>query len=297
MQGSLDQPPIVITGSRGRSIGLLLISVPLIAFGVFTWRTAIGMLDLVLFGFLGAVALGLVISPARLEVGPAGLTQTVLWRTRKLAWTDAFNFRPVAISLSSKVLGFDYLKPPRPGLTQGRLSGGWENPPEAVANLLNEARERWLVGADVAPQSSAGEAAVVLCGRRRRDPDQPQGLLAGDPHHLWHRDRTSLVPPLRGLIRYLSLALFIRVYAARLHDFGRSAWWQAIMYVLQFAIVIAVGAGNHHQLGVAVLAGFLVQLAFTIVLGVIPGDRSANKFGPPPDQPDLSPIAVSETFR
>jgi uncharacterized membrane protein YhaH (DUF805 family) len=167
-----------------------------------------------------------------------------------------------------------------------------------VANLLNEARERWLVGADVAPQSlppakpQSSFAAAVAGTRINR-----KAFWLGTLIIFGIVIGLSLVPPLRGLIRYLSLALFIRVYAARLHDFGRSAWWQAIMYVLQFAIVIAVGAGNHHQLGVAVLAGFLVQLAFTIVLGVIPGDRSANKFGPPPDQPDLSPIAVSETFR
>jgi uncharacterized membrane protein YhaH (DUF805 family) len=278
----------------------ILFCAPFVALGLMVlgssnFRSLIFVIPFGLFGAVGAVGL---IRPARLEVGPEGLTQTVLGRKRTVAWTDAYNFRPVVISLTSKMIGFDYLKPPRRGLTQGRLAGNWENPPEAVANLLNQAREHWLVGAEVAtqplptPQPQSPFAAALNGTRINRKA-------------FWLASVTifgivivlSFIPPLRGFVRYLTLFLFIRVYAARLHDFGRSAWWQAIMYVLQFALVIALSLGARHQFGVAILAGFLVQLTFTILLGVIPGDRSANRFGPPPDQPDLSPTAVSETFR
>jgi uncharacterized membrane protein YhaH (DUF805 family) len=198
------------------------------------------------------------------------------------------------------MIGFDYLKPRPNGLTQGRLSGSWEIRPDAVANLLNEARERWLVSADVTPHplptsppQLQSSLAAALAGTRinRKVFWLATIVIFGIVVAL------SLVPPLRALIRYLTLFLFIRVYAARLHDFGRSAWWQVVLYVVQFAAVILIVAANSHFAGLAIAAGLLVQLAFTVVLGVIPGDREANQFGPPPDRPHQSPIAVSETFR
>jgi uncharacterized membrane protein YhaH (DUF805 family) len=315
MQGSLDQPPIVVRGSRARAIWLVIGSAIFVAIGVFLWsptQSAVMRWSCIgFFGLCGALGLAILIVPSRLEVGPSGLTQTVLWRTGRFTWTDVYNFRPAIIGLTNKTVGFDYLTP-RPRRTalkslnaglagvQGSLQPGWEVAPEALASLLNEARERWLVGAEIAtqplpaptprPQSSL---AAALAGTRinRKIFWLATVIIFGIVIVV------SFIPPLRGFVRYLTLFLFIRVYAARLHDFGRSAWWQAIMYVLQFALVIALSLGVRHQFGVAILAGFLVQLTFTIVLGVIAGDRSANRFGPPPDQPDLSPTAVSETFR
>lgn len=98
--------------------------------------------------------------------------------------------------------------------------------------------------------------------------------------------------------------LWILIWSRRLHDMGKSAWW--VMAPIGVMVVICVAAfallggplmdamkysetGNGKvtdqgaTLFVAlVIALFLIQLAFTIWLGVVKGEVSDNRFGPPP---------------
>ena len=89
----------------------------------------------------------------------------------------------------------------------------------------------------------------------------------------------------------LTLSFFVTLYptiviaAKRFRDFNWSGWWTAPLMVLLF---IANGSspymahGTPEEVAVAWLAVVFLCLVPVIVLGSIPGDRSANQYGPPP---------------
>jgi hypothetical protein len=161
VQGSLDQPPIVLRARRVRAVWTAIGSA---AFGtLFVWDPTDPVLLIFsgFFGFTCVVALSSLVVRPRLEVGPSGLTQTVLWRTKSIGWADVYNFRPAMFGLTNRTVGFDYVtaRPKRAALRldldrshiQGWLRPGWEIEPQALAKLLNDAREHWLTNARSAP--------------------------------------------------------------------------------------------------------------------------------------------------
>jgi uncharacterized membrane protein YhaH (DUF805 family) len=253
------------------------------------------------------VGLGMLISPSRLEIGPSGLVQTVLWRNTKFEWADVYNFRPAIIGLTNKAVGFDYLteRPKRAALrglntalagVQGSLQPGWEVAPEALAGLLNDARERWLTAAGGSPPivPAAPYRPSLLAGMagariNRKAYWLSTGVVFAIAFAL------AYVPGMQRGVGSLTTVFFIRIFASRLHDFGRSGWWQLALYGVQLPAIILIGTAGGQPISVMVGVGLLIQLIFTAVLGVIPGDRDANKFGPPLNQP--TPIARSEPFR
>ena len=87
----------------------------------------------------------------------------------------------------------------------------------------------------------------------------------------------------------------IWLFTARLHDIGRSGWWQAGLYAVQLAVVAAGAVSGEAALNLMTLAGIALQLVFTVVLGAIPGQAGPNRFGPASGQP--TPLASSEAFR
>jgi uncharacterized membrane protein YhaH (DUF805 family) len=313
VEGSLENPPIVIMANRAQATWLVVGSAVLLAMGGvglvkgFNAGSAFG---LVFFGLTGAIGLWNLIAPPRLEFGPSGITQRVLWRTSRFAWADIYDFRPATVGLARKVVGFDYLKPnpKRDGLrrlnssiagVQGVFQSGWEIDPITLAALLNQARERWL--GDAAPVNRAAPAP------------SPSGF-AGFAGNRLNR-KTFLIAS--ALLIALSIGLgflpggaratgpvftlfFIRLFAARLHDLGRSGWWQLVLYAVQTGIVIAVLdtgvlAAGLPPLDLALAAAFVVQLLFTAALGAIPGQSGENRFGPAPGQPSAAHEA--EVFR
>jgi len=66
----------------------------------------------------------------------------------------------------------------------------------------------------------------------------------------------------------------------RLHDIGRSGWWALAVQVASIivALVLLPLAGTH----IAVIAGALLVLGFSIWLGCVPGETIRNRFGEPP---------------
>jgi len=230
----------------------------------------------------------------------------VLWRTRRFAWTEIYNFRPALIGLTNKTVGFDYLteRPKRAALNalntslagvQGSLQPGWEIAPQALADLLNDAREHWLGGEGPATQSGPAE---------RHRPSSFAGVAGArvDRKTYWlgagfvlaAAIALSLIPGVQRVIGSVTTFLFIRIFASRLHDIGRSGWWQLVLYGVQLAAIF-VGTVGGAPLDVVIEVGLVIQFVFTVVLGAIPGSRVTNRFGPPPNQP--SPIATSEVFR
>jgi uncharacterized membrane protein YhaH (DUF805 family) len=111
-----------------------------------------------------------------------------------------------------------------------------------------------------------------------------------------------------GVVSLAAVWCFICIYTRRLHDLGRSGWWQVVGW-LGAAILTAVGVigampvlghyiESRRQGGDALFAlgdasgafglialGMMFMLAFHIWLGVVRGMREANRFGPDPCRP------------
>ena len=311
MQGDLDHPPIIVRGARWRGaivfVGSTLV-VSAILFGLSTGHgTKTLLVSLVFFGVLGVAGLWLAIAPARLEIGPQGLRQTQLWRRSQYGWSDIHDFRPATMGFFNKVVGFDFLvaRPKRAGIrrlnaaivgVQGVLQPGWTIDPHTLANLLNQARERWLafdpmVGPTSAPAVTPPPVASGFVGARmdRRIfalcATLGFGLAIG----------LSLVPGVGRGASSVATVIFIRLYANRLHDIGRSGWWQVLLYAAQILAAVFLATAAKWELDMVVAAVFAIQLIFTGLLAAIPGQPGPNRFGPAPGQPTA--VGQSEAFR
>jgi hypothetical protein len=163
MRGSLDAPPIVVVGSRLNGAMVAGGASMFVLYDVLAARGAAALsqlaFGLVFFGLCAAVGLAMVIWPSRLELGPAGLTQRVMWRIQRYAWSDICDFRPASLGVGAKTVSFSFTaaRPAGPRQVntavagaQASLQAGWEVDPATLADLLNQARERWLKPAIVA---------------------------------------------------------------------------------------------------------------------------------------------------
>lgn len=309
MQGSLDQPPIVLQASRKRGVPILILGL-LMTFGGALLAAAPGspVAGYVLFAlglifvFLALLGLG---APAQLLIDPSGVKLKGALRTRSFSWDQAANFRVVRVR-KTEFLGFD-----QPGLAGGRsllrdlgmavtaanvsapydalLPGGWSiGPAESVAELLNQARARW------------GGALAARAPEVRRRGSSGQRI---DRKLYW-----LAVCVLSAVAVLLSLAthgargptsgltvIWVWIYTRRLHDIGRSGWWQAAVFAVQVLVAAVAMTGLHWGAPAVLGAAILVQLAFTGVLGAIPGDPGENRFGAPPGVP-LAEVQA-EAFR
>lgn len=296
MQGSLNQPPVIIRASRTRGLWLMIGSGAFVAIALMPLASGGSegplVFPLVFFGLCGLIGLCLLISPSRLEISPSGITQTVLWRTARFAWSDVHAFRPATIGLTNKTVGFDYLveRPSRGGLrrlnsaiagVQGSLAAGWEIKPEPLADLLNQAREQWAVRVagplEVSSSTAVGskpEAGVAGERINRKAYWITIGMIYAMAIAL------SFIPGTAHVAGYAVMPLQIRVFARRFHDIGQTGWWQVFMWMAQVVIVVVGAAGDW-----SLVAGLLIQLVFTGILGALPGNPGSNLFGPPPGKP------------
>ena len=85
-------------------------------------------------------------------------------------------------------------------------------------------------------------------------------------------------------LQVLITAFWLQV-VRRLHDLGRSGWWIAGFVVVE----IELAALATYPAGPAWLAALpgLFTLAGFILIGAVPGERSENRFGPPPRRRNL----------
>ena len=162
MQGSLDQPPIVIRSSQQTSGLMLLASIVFVAGGVLvardpTQNPVMGYLGIAFFGAGIPLFAYRLIRPDVLTVAPDGIIWRTLFRTARWGWDDVQNFRSYAPASRtiSKHLGFDFtdnyrlyskgLRRTAKALTgvEGSLGTGWELSAADLADLLNTARTRW----------------------------------------------------------------------------------------------------------------------------------------------------------
>jgi len=68
----------------------------------------------------------------------------------------------------------------------------------------------------------------------------------------------------------------------RLHDIGRSGWWVGAAILGEIAVIAAAFAFLPLE-GVPIVLGIygLLAIVWLVVLGIIPGESTANRFGKP----------------
>jgi len=160
MQGSLDEPPIVIAMSRWKMGLLLLASILFVVGGVWLIgrepHSMTGYFCTLFFGLCALVFIWRFLSPPRLEISPAGLVWFNGRKTLTFSWNDFAAFRtykPSSRNLS-KYVGYEYVEGhPRRGKmaavaraiagVDGGFNGQWELSADKVAALLNAAKDRW----------------------------------------------------------------------------------------------------------------------------------------------------------
>ena len=77
--------------------------------------------------------------------------------------------------------------------------------------------------------------------------------------------------------------LLIFLCVPRLHDLGRSGWWVLIPLGVEVAALLAVFSAFSTDDAPLIFGGiFLVIAVVVVVLGLIPGQPHANRFGEPP---------------
>jgi uncharacterized membrane protein YhaH (DUF805 family) len=78
-------------------------------------------------------------------------------------------------------------------------------------------------------------------------------------------------------------ALLIVLCVPRLHDLGKSGWWVLIPLAIELVAAVAAIAALSLEDAYIVFGGvFLAMAGFVVVLGLIPGQPHANRFGEPP---------------
>jgi hypothetical protein len=304
VQGSFETPPIILKARPARGalalggsavMDVLLVAAVLIAGA----KVDLALLFYFAFFAVGCVAgLWMLMAPAQLILDADGFCERVLWRTRRFGWGDVYDFQPAVIGLMATTVGFNFTDHrPRSAVrwlssaisgVQESLNAGWEMDPRALALLLNSARNRWLDATASSLAVAAPGAGFAGARMDRRTFASLSGLIAAATLAL------SALPQV-GVSAWVVAALFgVRIYAARLHDLGRSGWWQVGVYGCQGALACASVAGLIAA-STALTIAVGLQIAATFGLSLAPGEGFANSFGPAPGQP--SALAAAEPFR
>jgi len=103
----------------------------------------------------------------------------------------------------------------------------------------------------------------------------------------------------------LVLIYRITLVSRRLHDIGLSAWWQAPFVAVQLAVVIlglfmtkamsdslVARMGDSRVPGIIILSFIAAYILFEVVIGLIPGRKSANAYGDVPPPTPLFPSTM-----
>ena len=148
---------IVFRPSRGKLLGMLLVSAVFVVVGVFMVRAGqwVGWLPIVFFGLGMAVfALQLLPNSSYLRVGPDGFTVCTLFRARSCRWGDVGAFKVGRVGTKEMVV-FNFAPQYRGPRRLARLNvdvvgaeaavaaaGTWNVSMDQLATVLNRYRER-----------------------------------------------------------------------------------------------------------------------------------------------------------
>lgn len=163
MQGSLDQPPIVLTANRkllmlaiAGGICFAILGFWVLTLPIATLKATIAGVGCVMGGAAGVI-IGFVkiARPDQLELSPSGLRfRSVVHHGFDLPWEDVCGFRLWRIGGSACVI-FDISDRARPTVrisSRNRdltgadigLPTAWSVDPEEMVSLLTDARTRWV---------------------------------------------------------------------------------------------------------------------------------------------------------
>jgi hypothetical protein len=137
MQGSLDEPPVVIRVSRIASlIGFILCAV------MTYFRVYLFGIGLVYFGWQ-------LLDPNTITLAPGGLGWKTTFQRRHWPWSEITNIRP----LPWGQFGWDVN-----GKSQSVFGFGWEKGTRNIVELMNSARSRW---SSAAPQGAIDPSTEI----------------------------------------------------------------------------------------------------------------------------------------
>jgi hypothetical protein len=149
MRGDIDHPPIIISTDRGKALlhmaVLALFAAILSPVARTRWQAnPAAWLVLIIFGFLFVTTLWELLLPGRLIITRDGFEQHALLGARRWRWSEARRFK-AASNRFFRFVGFDSIKSAsaRRRFDEG-INRDWELSPQALAELLNEARGRWF---------------------------------------------------------------------------------------------------------------------------------------------------------
>lgn len=162
MQGTLDQPPVVIKSSALKSFALMAGSASVAAFCWFDLSldpsASHAASGLVAFALCVPYYAWLFLSPNVIALSPDGLTLRTRWRSTRWSWSEVTHFRVISVHIASRHVGFDVVgQSPGPvswvqsymqfyvgyAGADDSLGAGWEIGAGRLADLLNAARARW----------------------------------------------------------------------------------------------------------------------------------------------------------
>ena len=155
---SVEQP-VVVRQSRAKLALGLLGCLLFLAMAVFLWSRGVprGMWGAVavyfgipVFGFFALVYLVSLVNPGTLTLSSQGLEAKQVFGTLRLAW-------PQIADAQTTSAGF--ISPVAIRLTEGKaktLTTLWEKPPQELARLIREHRDRWTTPATATPAPSPG---------------------------------------------------------------------------------------------------------------------------------------------
>lgn len=116
------------------------------------------------------------------------------------------------------------------------------------------------------------------------------------------------IPVIGHALGLVALFAWVCLCSKRLHDMGRSGWWQVPPFALSLALVvgsvlwIGVGAalaaitdGNPEMVALAgvgvlligIFVAFVAMIGFTLWVGIAEGQPGENRYGQPPLTPAM----------
>ena len=170
MQGSLNDPPLVVRRSARSLFWGLLLSLTFVILAIlfiarpFGWWSNPKYADvsgayaiLVIFGLMTWISVKALFRTPELAINPAGIEFRGLYWTRRFAWRDITNIRAYqpGFTIGRIYVGFDFAPHYKPGFAWVRrltrafvnvdcsFADGWEVDSETLAQILNQAKARW----------------------------------------------------------------------------------------------------------------------------------------------------------